>query len=175
MSMEKQFDKFLKHHLHHLDDILKQIEKHNEDLRARAKPYESLIVPIECSVQHVNGSRKKTTLEVLTQSPVKTLTFYGLPPLEKGDMIRAYVFKGEELHEKLPDDPFSLNNHPWGRKKCYSPMPPSHYVERDLQAKEAAVRIEKIRNNEVVATYRSIPHAPPARHSFDDHMIIGSE
>ena len=154
-----------------LQDIFQKqqedIEQHNTDVRTRSRPYETLIVPVECSVQSVVGSSRETTLEVVTNTAVKTLKFYGLPSLEQGDKIRAYVFKGEEVYEKLRDDPFDMWKIPSASNRCYQPKPQSHYVERDFKEKELVVKIEKRRKNKVVATYLSISPPSPSFHRHD--------
>ena len=144
-----------------LQKRLKGIKQYNTDIRSRSKPYEALIVPVDCGVQSIVGSSQETTLEVITNNMVKTLTFHGLPPLEQGDTIRAYIFKGKKVYEKLENDPFDSWNSPFTRQGCYHQEPPSHYVARDFKEKEAAVKIEKIRKNNVVATYVSTPPSPP--------------
>ena len=86
---------------------------------------------------------KFSSLEIIVKSetPVKKLNFQGCWPLEKGDSIRVYVDllipnHGLSLSESLREEP--------------------SYREK-LNEQESPAKIEKLRNNEVVATYFNGP------------------
>lgn len=92
------------------------------------------------------------TLEIALESvsAVKKLNFEGWPHLEKGDEIKAYVFAGEESAYSRGMRP--LRNSSRGLfEKRESP----EYVARELKEQELAFKIEKVKNNEVVASYES--------------------
>lgn len=154
-----------------LDDLFAsarhETEKYNQDLRAKAKKKEELIVGLECVVQEVNqyqstghassgevryggppvssyktGNFLRSELSVSSDSPVQKLEFQGWPHLEVGDTIKAYILKGQKEYEKG----FGVDLHH---------NPPSHWVERDYQPVEKPSKIEKLRDGKVVATYHN--------------------
>jgi hypothetical protein len=154
------------------DELAKEIEKKNEELRAKAKKREDLIVPVYCYVTSVEGylSQRKMTphsermiggkspsynvgdssrLELLvdTKEGIKYVNFAGWPPIEKGDSIKAYFLKGELKSEetKLGIQRISMR---------YNQLQ-SHWIERDFQETETALKIEKLRDGKVVATYHN--------------------
>src|SRR3989338_6671939 len=86
-----------------------------------------------------------------TKTQIKTLEFPGWPNVERGDRIRAYVFKGKEEYLKQTDKM---------RAELYDFMqrigerrPKPVFVERDFQEKETPLKIEKLVDGVVVATY----------------------
>lgn len=153
---------------HIRDTIELQKQQRILDLRARSKPKEELIKSIDCIVEFVKGTVQKTTYSsgpliiggynhtyaggdqsqteiiIASNTPVNTIYFRGWPPLEKGDRISAYIFKGKEESEDPEWIPYP---------SCIKPI--SHYVEREWQEKETAIKIEKLRNKKVVAEYNA--------------------
>ncbi len=163
--------------------------KYNLDLAKRAREKEDLISAVECLVQRVEGTvytnRKMTPgnemrfggsspsyavgdksyleLEVESESAVRKITFGGLPPIEKGDKIRAYIYNGKEESEKEVELLVTLlsKKNPTIEDEIRASVekydirskPRTYWVRRDFNEKEEAVMIEKIKNNEVVATY----------------------
>lgn len=152
--------------------VLENIEKYNKDLRARAKTLEELTIPVLCLVESIVGSASKihhtphsemvyggttpsyhtgdalkTEISVKTSTPVTKIIFGGWPPIEKGDLIKAYIIKAKEEYEKLS---FNIE-----RLFCYQQhrQPTPLYVERDFKNEETAIKIEKLKNDVIVATY----------------------
>ncbi|HLC97917.1 MAG TPA: hypothetical protein VJC21_04010 [Candidatus Nanoarchaeia archaeon] len=156
-----------------IEEERKEAERYNAELRTRAKTKEELMVLLECRVLSVEGyiaqssftphselriggtspsykTGDSSSLELAVESgtAVKHLHFKGLPPLEKGDTIRAYIFKGKEEYERVIIServPFILRR--------FGPRTPTVLVEREFEENEQPFKIEKIRNGEVVATY----------------------
>lgn len=147
------------------DDVKKQEDAYNRELLKRSKPKEELVVSIDCLVESVTGYVLQTEFHVQSErvfggkSPsysggdsshleirVKTdtatnkLVSRGLLPIQKGDTIRAYILKGEEEYERNIQ---ALHTH--NRR--------SHWVERNFSEEEKPFKIEKLVNDEVVATY----------------------
>ena len=85
-----------------------------------------------------------TELKMSSDLPVQRITMDGLLPLEAGDYIRAYVLRGTEEMERTRG--LSTRNYD---RMCI----PKHWVEREWKEEEKALKIEKIRENKVVATY----------------------
>lgn len=128
------------------------------------KVYEKFIVPIEVIVTSVVGSVGSTSFTPVSErcyggpSPVyqggqssnleltvdghpvvKKILFAGLPPIEKGDKIRAYVFKAEEPEDaRLARAFHNVSILPIEKRV----MP--RYVARDFNAEEQALKIEKL-------------------------------
>ncbi|GEM_PF-5790566 len=90
------------------------------------------------------------TLEIALESvsAVKKLNFDGWPNLEKGDKINAYVFACNEQDRGMRALMNSCRR--WGEAKLHP-----WYVARELTSEESAFKIEKVKNNEVVAVYES--------------------
>ncbi len=144
-----------------------------------AKPKEELITQLECLVTEVTcytkptamtpdseirigghspryatGLMSETILSVYTDSPVRRITMPGIYPLENGDQIRAYILKGVLKEEQRSVPP---------RRETIPPspvvpapprrLPQKHWIERDWHEDEKAVKIEKLRAEQVVATY----------------------
>ncbi|MDP3639769.1 MAG: hypothetical protein Q8R53_01025 [Nanoarchaeota archaeon] len=151
-----------------------ETEKYNAGLRARAKTREELLVLLDCGVTAVVGhtSRGSFTprselviggsspsygtgdqsfleISVTSETPVKQLHFRGWPPFEKGDRIRAYIFKGKEEWEQA----FMFDDQDFSGLAFGARFGKTVLVERDFQEQEKALKIEKLRNGEVVATY----------------------
>jgi hypothetical protein len=148
------------------------IEKFNQDLRSKAKTQDELIVPLECKVESALKFSDKTylldkklenneiqincdvkyengvTLLVSNNEKVKRVMFSQWPNLQKDDLIRIYVYKGEEISEKnYPNTPFNLT-------ESIPPKDlPTHYIERNWQETEKPILIEKLVDGEVVDTY----------------------
>jgi len=152
-----------------VNKINERIDLYNQELRAKSKPKEDLMVGLECVVKEADfylrtavasgvvlyggpapfsyktGHFSNVVLVVESSSPVKKLEIDGWPRLETGDIIRAYILKGTEKAEKFPFDQF----HDPRRE------PKVHWVERDYEAVEKPSKIEKLRNGRVVATYHN--------------------
>ena len=137
---------------------------------------EQLIVPVECTVESIvsstyngrfnpqsevcygghspsynTGNFLHSEIKVNTaDTPIRILEFPGWPHIERGDRIRAYVFKGKNeyatLHDKVTAD-LGAFIHSIGKK------PKSVYVERPFEENESPVKIEKLVGGFVVATY----------------------
>lgn len=150
-------------------------EKYNSDLRKKAKKYDELIVSFECDVKSLEGIARSISITPHSEArmggqspsyntghtcnleitinpydkniPIKKIEFIGWPPLEKDDMIRVYIFKGKEEYEQGYGITFSESE----KRRTI----PSHLVERDFKETERALKIEKIKYGDVVATYRN--------------------
>src|SRR3989338_3488159 len=160
--------------------IKKENENYNQELRAKAKTPEELTVGLEYVVADVNcyqgstsftphseivlggrsptfngGHTYRTELKVQSGTLVKKLEFYGWPPLEVGDVIKAYIFKGkqeyERGHEVIPKTIKEFDSFFKGK----SVNVPSHWIERKYQPVERPSKIEKLRDGKVVATYHN--------------------
>lgn len=146
------------------EKMKKKDERFNEELKERAKSKEELIVVLSFIVKSVfcksqrmshtprseiryggsspsyfTGTACSTELTVQGSSIVKTIKYSGPLPLEAGDEINVHIFAGESEYEK--GQSWSCNN------------PRFHLVERELEEVEEALKIEKIRDSKVVATY----------------------
>jgi len=130
-----------------------------------SKDYKTFIVPIEVAVQSVVGYTSSTSFTPVSErvfggsSPVyqggqsshleiivdrhpivKKVLFAGLPSIEEGDIIRAYVFKA-----KVPEDTrLLLEIHNISSLSIKQRIPPK-YVVRDFKPEERAFKIEKLR------------------------------
>ena len=135
--------------------------KSKEEL-TKPKSKEELIIPLECIVESATGyiSSSRFTpkseityggplasyctgdislleLEVITDkpTPIKRVTIRGAWPIESGDRIRAYIFKGE----------FTENDDTYLRKKLAADMEgeslAKEYNEREFKEKEEAYKI----------------------------------
>ena len=157
----------------------KKVEKYNADLRARAKKPEELVECFDCFVEriycevepieerehfsfsdtkigpgpfgivnspnHITGYKNSMKLEVMASDEsilVKKVNFPIFIPLESGDSVRVYVVRGEYMSEKTGGF-FSLEEDEQDK----------HLVARGYKEEENAVRIEKLKDNSVVATY----------------------
>ena len=140
------------------------VDKYNAELRKSAKKEEELIIPVELTVDSVVGqihqSHYVTTeivmggrgrghdvgdtsvLELMVNSdsvPIKVLAIPGLPPIEAGDRIRAYLFKGASKLELA---------------RYFNDERAKFFIEREFNEKEIPLKIEKLNNGgKVVATY----------------------
>lgn len=148
-------------------------KRYNARLRKRAKPKEELLIPVDCLVERVTGYTHEVShtphsevryggsspsyktgmflsleLSVQTGTPIETIKFPGWPPIEKGDKIRAYIFAGTEEHEKPLG---SISEIIDASVRLHKPA--SHWVQREFTETEEVQKIEKLRNNKVVATY----------------------
>lgn len=158
-----------KAHMENLKEkVKKEAEEFNSDLRKRAKPTEDLKVFVECDVKMVymyfrrmshtprsevriggtspsynTGLMATTRLEVNTKEGVKIIKMTGTPHLSRGDKIRAYVFKGQEVSEKSTE-----------LFGAYRRRLNSHFIERDWEEEEIAFKIKKIdEKGNVLAIY----------------------
>ncbi|RME31575.1 hypothetical protein D6789_02280 [Candidatus Woesearchaeota archaeon] len=138
------------------------LEKIYTTLRERVNPtlpgeelsvsLEATVVSVECSSlayrrsngvigpgSHSTASGRDyiSTITINIDGPVKRLEFGGWPPLEKGDKIRAYVIAGDEVRDPLKRSSVT------------------RYTPRELREKEKPFKLEKLRDGEVVATYRA--------------------
>lgn len=141
------------------------------------KPKEQLIVPVECTVESIvsssyegrftpeselqygghspsysTGAHLNSEIKVNTaNTPIRMLEFHGWPNIERGNRIRAYVFKGKEeyleIEAKLKAELWDFT-HRIGERR-----PKPIYVEREFEEKESPVKIEKLVDGFVVATY----------------------
>ena len=101
-----------------------------------------LIVPVLGLVKNVTGytgapESRHFRLEIDIESdthPVKRILFNEPLPIEKGDEIMAYLFKG------------------YTKSGTYGSALPV-FEEAELREEEPAIKIEKLRDGEVVATY----------------------
>ncbi|RLJ02205.1 MAG: hypothetical protein DRP11_03290 [Candidatus Aenigmatarchaeota archaeon] len=102
-----------------------------------------LIVPVLGLVKNVTGytsiqdETRYFRLEIDIESdtpPVKKVLFNEPLPIEKGDEIMAYLFKG------------------YTKSGTYGSASPV-FEETELREEEPAIKIEKLRDGEVVATY----------------------
>ncbi len=148
-----------------LEEVEKENREYNDDLRARAKTREELIVSLECTVLEIHGYQGltsvhsemrmgesspyyntghtyRTEIKVQSDTSVEKLEFKGWPPLEAGDLLRAYIIRGELKYEKTFRNDFNHNLL-------------SHWIERDYQQVEHPIKIEKLRDGKVVATYHN--------------------
>ena len=154
-----------------IDDLFESArhatEKHNQDLRVRAKTKEELTIGLECVVEEVNcyqgstsftprsemmiggsspsyggGHTYQIEIKVNSKTLVEKLEFNGWPHLEAGDTVRAYILKGQTEYEKS----FEIDLHH---------NPPSHWIGREYKPAEHPSKIEKLRDGKVVATYHN--------------------
>ena len=144
----------------------RDVVEYNIQLEARVKTKEELVTSIDCVVESVDGYSSTASVPcgghfntltsgghsnslkigVSSDTPVENLGFYGgWPPIEKGDQIRAYVYVGEKEWGKLT----------WSDIDKGKSNPPCYLVERPLNPKEKPLKIEKLKDEEVVATYHS--------------------
>ncbi len=142
-------------------------EKYNQELRAKAKKEEDLIIPVEFTARKVYGHTSaersylresdegiytlygtgRSELEVLVKGPApfEKIIFPAIIPLEDGDRFRAYLFKGKREYEH-GEVPLELAGSAY-------PMPASYFIERAFTSTEYALKIEKLKNKKVAATY----------------------
>ena len=154
-----------------MSEIIRTNTEFNEQLKARAKPYDELVKSLECTVvsaydgstsfdprdsltiplsPHSRPYQKMVQnshgiLEVISDSAVKVIRYNGsVGGIDADDRIRVYIFKGEEiaLHDLADNYETSFNGE---AKKVL--------VERDFQEEEDAVKIEKLKGDKVVHTY----------------------
>ncbi|NQU78205.1 hypothetical protein HQ545_00380 [Candidatus Woesearchaeota archaeon] len=144
----------------------KSDDEYNQNLREKAVEEEEAIVCLDCIVKEAEGTveqisyrpsseqRKKghsqgyksgdisvLTLKVLTEDPVETIKFLGLPPIWKGHRIKAYVNAGELEAER---NSFSART------------PKKHYVMRELKKEEKAFQIDLLDiERDTLATYKN--------------------
>lgn len=157
-------------------EMLEQDKGEDEALLKQEKKPEDLIAPIEGYVSHVSnenystsvsrfngvigpgghtsvqGTGNSSRLEIILEgSEVKTLTFYGASAVRGGDLIRAYVVKGEK--KKL--------HNPIGRGTKFSRYYPGQsevLVEGPFQKSMEALYLEIINEGKVVRTDYSIKY-----------------
>lgn len=151
----------------------KEIDAYNKDLLSKAKKPIELLVSVYCDVKSVVGYGGQpntnihwpweisdsflSNLEIIVDSktPIKKIVFNGWPPIEKGDNIIAYIFKGileyEKENVKFRNEYNSFNDRTILR--VFYNTDKAHFVERKFKEEEGAVKIEKLRENGVVATY----------------------
>lgn len=147
------------------DDVKKQEAAYNRELLKRSKPKEELVASIDCLVESVTGyvSQRRFHVQseiayggktpaynagdsshleicVKTDTATNKLACRGLLPIQKGDTIRAYILKGNEEYERNIQELHTHNRR-------------SHWVEREFSEEEKPFKIEKLVNNEIVATY----------------------
>lgn len=151
----------------------KKEEERRAWLKTNAKPKEELIVRVECTVESIisstyqgrftpesevrygghspsygTGNYLCSEIKVnTTNTPIKTLEFSGWPHIERGDRISAYIFKAKE--EYNPE----ISVAEFLQEKLTYQKPKPIYVERDFKEKETPVKIEKLVNGFVAATY----------------------
>lgn len=159
--------------------LRREAQQFNLGLVKRAKPRTELIVSVDCLVESVvgytqpvfitpnsemvsegslpsyeSGHRSYLEISVTTDSacPIKKLKSAGLPPIQSGDRIVAYILKGEEIREAetvMENVPNSIPH----AGSAVSQEGKSHWVERDFKQEETTQKIEKLFAGRVVATY----------------------
>jgi hypothetical protein len=145
-----------------------EFAEQNADLEARAKTVPKLIVTLDCSVTGVYGSgrqmsvydqrclsdrqagtRSYTIFTVDTKTIVSQLIMPILPPIEVGDYIRAFIYVGKEETERRTASILA---------KFIDEVPSQsllkkYIVEREFEAIERPLVIQKLRDGQDVATY----------------------
>lgn len=140
------------------EDFDKQIEEDNIKLRKMAVDRASLITTVKFTVQTIKvvtfGTSISPTSEMRYGGPCKSyrggdrcvteigvwssdtgiekVIFEGFLPLQPADNFKAYFLKGKTVSE-----------HPSLFKGSFSNNYPFHWVERDWEEKETALRIDK--------------------------------
>ena len=159
-----------------LESLREQAEvnrTYNARLKKKAKTYEELVVPVDCFVEYLSGTTsgksittksewraggsapsynagdvQECTIDVRVDgTPIKHLYFKGWPPIQKGDTIRAYIFKGTEVRLKNEEEGLGA--------LAEIRNPERVLVERDFDETEKPSKIEKLVNGEPVAEYFS--------------------
>jgi len=168
-----------------IKDVEEDFRKSKELMdKYKGKTKKDFLVPVERLVKLVKGDTREITttddpmhavigqpmrsyhagyessLEiVLENSPVKIITFNGLPPIFKGDMIRAYVVKAKACNYFI--DPMDMLDD--GQRTLYLPRD-------DFREIEPAAKIEKLVDGKVIATYLNDPEKIELE--YDQHIII---
>jgi hypothetical protein len=139
------------------------VEKYNSKLRRNAKKQEELLSSVDFivnsvvgrvyqsqyvtdsimmggkSLGHKTGDISLLELKVCSSdTPIKELAFPGLPPIQAGDTICAYIFRGQSMQE------LDSYGHANGA---------SCFVKRPFEEKEIPLKIEKLKEGKVIATY----------------------
>jgi hypothetical protein len=147
----------------------KEIKDYNKDLETRAKDKKDLFTHVDMTVRYatmrsfshrhtpqsemrcggtspVYSTGMSTRLELMVDSncEINKVTFNGYAPLEKGDTIRVYFLKGEQEYFKSP---FS------SRRRSSNQNNKHVWIERDFLPEEKALKIDKLRAEEPIATY----------------------
>jgi len=154
-------------------EIYAEEERKLKELREKSSTPEELTYKITCLVEEVEGETKEVRhydthnaviggridstsggnvsfleMKVTTDdAPVKTVLIRGLPHIEAGNRINAYIVKGEYLHEDQVDD--------WHESADWRDESPKHLIEREWKEKENAIKIEKLdEHGKVLATFK---------------------
>lgn len=129
-----------------LERIVAGAQAYNNDLKAKAKKREDLIVALEYTVEAVVGYSGKgegsyLEISVCSDSSVKKLRFNGWAPIEKGDRIRAYIFKGVRMFER------EVNLGEIAEHPLIEFTDIAHWVERELLVEEHPEEIDRLRDD----------------------------
>jgi len=109
----------------------------------------SEIIIGEKSPSYKTGNQSRLEISINTSTPlVKKLIFNGNCPIEKGDEINAYLFKG--VKNRLPYFPGLSDTDNEEDRKMFS--------EREFNEEETTLYIEKLKDNEVVRTDYSVDY-----------------
>lgn len=141
-----------------------KINKKNEELRKLARPKEELYTTITCNVEKVEWSASSTYITPISEAriggtssryyggtscktvisvdhnTVRRIIVPGNAPFEKGDEVLVKL----DISEEKYDEPCPFD---------YNIIRKPFYIERSLKEEEAAIKISKIKNSEIVAEY----------------------
>lgn len=151
--------------------LQREVDEYNFDIQRRLKMPDEIVLPIEFEVNGVSGRVCGPNGEIIinvspnmrddAENPVRAIRFNHILPIEKWDMIRAYIFAGEKKGERYLDG------------SSIAERAGRYLVQRQLRAEERAVRIEKISHGDVLAEYTDKDYFNDLTHELGIFMFSG--
>jgi len=154
--MDKYKGKSKKYFLSQVKGLVKLVKGDTREVTTTDDPMHAVIGQ---PIRTYHAGYESSLEIVLENSPVKIITFNGLPPIFAGDTIIAYVVKAKACNYLMG----AMDVLDDGQRTLYIPRD-------DFREIEPAAKIEKLVDGKVVATYLNDPEKIELE--YDQHIII---